>query len=212
MRETHKPFSAWPEIIARERETVSPFLKKLQHLFEDMDRKYHEKATAYGFHCRGCAENCCLTRFYHHTFLEFFYLNEGFQALPPNEKEGIAERAAAATRAYEVMETTGQKTRTMCPLNTDDRCRLYAYRPMICRMHGIPHKLDHPFKGILTGPGCRMFEEISREKNADRFDRTPFYTSLAELEKRLRESLNLNGRVRLTVADMIVIIHGEGTL
>ena len=212
MRDTQKPFNTWPEIIAREREMVSPFLKKLQLLFEDMDRKYHEKAMAYGFHCRGCTDNCCLTRFYHHTFLEFFYLGQGFQALPLKEKEGIAERAAAVTRAYDVMDTTGRKTRMMCPLNTDDRCRLYAYRPMICRMHGIPHKLDHPVKGIITGPGCHMAEAVSQGKNAIRFDRTPFYTALAELEKRLRESLNLNERVRLTVADMIVILHGGDSL
>ncbi|OQY27919.1 MAG: hypothetical protein B6244_09220 [Candidatus Cloacimonetes bacterium 4572_55] len=36
------------------------------------------------------------------------------------------------------------RTSTYCPLLIDDKCSLYAYRPVICRTHGLP--LLHEFE------------------------------------------------------------------
>ncbi len=43
-----------------------------------MDLKYKEAADYYGFDCTGCEDNCCFTRFFHHTLLEYLYIMEGY--------------------------------------------------------------------------------------------------------------------------------------
>ena len=43
--------------------------------------------------------------------------------------------AAAAVLSARVHAATGQER---CPLLSDDRCPLYAARPIICRTHGLP--------------------------------------------------------------------------
>ena len=189
--------------------TMSPFLAELKQLFKEMDRAYRETAVHFGFECRGCEQSCCLTEFYHHTFLEYFYLREGFQNLTASEQARIAKSARCATLAYADKKASDEAMRTLCPLNADQRCLLYSHRPMICRLHGIPHILHHPVKGAVIGPGCHLFEAGRRGKQGLQFDRTPFYTSLAGLEKRLRRTFNLTGKIQLTVADMIEMIAAE---
>ena len=197
------------EKLLSESETWLPFLEKLRRIFQDMDQAYQKAAVGYGFQCQGCEDNCCLTRFHHHTLLEFLYIYEGFQTLATGEKERVVKSAFNVRQVYVEADKTGDSSRIMCPLNTNNRCLLYDYRPMICRAHGIAHKLHHPIKGVVNGPGCHMFTEVKLGKDDFRFNRTPFYTTMAQLEKQLRESMNIAGKIRLTVADMVLFIGGE---
>lgn len=199
------------EKILSKSETWLPYLGKLSRIFQDMDRDYQKAAEGYGFQCQGCEDNCCLTRFYHHTLLEFLYIYEGLQTLATGEKEQVFQRALNVCHAYVKTDKTDDSRRIMCPLNTKNQCMLYDYRPMICRAHGIPHKLRHPVRGVVKGPGCHMFAEGNQGKDDFRFNRTPGYTSMALLEKQLRESMNITGKIRLTVADMVLFI-GEREL
>jgi Fe-S-cluster containining protein len=187
---------------------LRPFLDELRDIFEKMDQSYRETALRYGFECRGCEKSCCSTKFYHHTFLEFFCLREGFLTLTESERSRVAASAGSISAAEAKPKEFHETTRVMCPLNENGRCRLYAHRPMICRLHGIPHILHHPVKGMITGPGCHRFEATCEGENALKLDRTPFYASLADLEKRLRRTLNLSGKIRMTVADMVARFQG----
>jgi Fe-S-cluster containining protein len=190
------------------KKALRPFLDELRGIFEKMDQSYRETASRYGFECRGCEKSCCSTKFYHHTFLEFFYLREGFLTLAASERSRIAASAGSISVADAKPKQSHETIRVMCPLNENRRCRLYAHRPMICRLHGIPHILHHPMKGMITGPGCHTFEATCGGENTLKLDRTPFYASLADLEKRLRRTLNLSGKIRMTVADMIARFQG----
>lgn len=190
-------------------DTCRPYLEKLKGVFKDMDRAYRTAAAGSGFECRGCADNCCLTRFYHHTLLEFMVIYQGLQTLAPTTRDAVVRQAAHVCRAYREADQTDGRIRIMCPLNRHDRCLLYDHRPMICRMHGIPHRLRHPVQGVLNGPGCHMFVDRSREKASAPFDRTPFYTAVALLEKELRQQTKTTQKIRLTIADMILRIHGK---
>ena len=51
-----------------------------------MDADYASVSRAYGFTCRGCDENCCRTKFYHHTFLEYLYIKAGFELFEPDKQ------------------------------------------------------------------------------------------------------------------------------
>ena len=74
-------------------EICRPYLVKLEGIFEEMDRAYQAVASVYGFECRGCSDSCCLTRFYHHTLLEFMVLFEGFGSLAAEDRDTIARQA-----------------------------------------------------------------------------------------------------------------------
>jgi len=75
---------------------------------------------------------------------------------------------------------------------------------MICRLHGLPHEFKTPHMGIRSGPGCDTFTARCRNKKKFPFDRTPFYTRLAQLENRLRRSITFSQKIKMTVAQMIV--------
>ena len=61
----------------RDDDKLSPFFNQLQDIFAEMDCKYDAVAESYGFKCRGCEDNCCLTRFFHHTYLEYLLSADG---------------------------------------------------------------------------------------------------------------------------------------
>ena len=179
----------------------SPYLVRLKDIYDEMDRTYEEAAHRYGFVCRGCDDNCCRTRFYHHTFLEYLYLREGFRVLPKETKREIKNRARVLCD-----QTAREIDRfvQMCPLNLDERCILYAHRPMICRLHGIPHELRKPGMDVQYHQGCVAFHSQYKDSFYFRFDRTPLYLNLGKLEKGLKTAMGITDRVRITVAEMLI--------
>jgi len=180
------------------------FLKQLRAIYASMDLKYSEAAAYYGFNCTGCEDNCCLTRFYHHTVLEYLYILEGFHNLDVEKQTEIKERALKVRRKSVEADRKGKPVRRMCPLNSGGKCILYSSRPMICRLHGIPHELHKPGMDVTYGSGCEAFSKYCSEKDYYRFDRTPFYIKLASLEKDLKQAAGITTKVKMTVADMLI--------
>jgi Fe-S-cluster containining protein len=172
-------------------------LKLLSDLFEEMDSAYTRVARLYGFRCDGCADNCCETRFFHHTLLEYLYVYAGFQALDEKARAAVIDKAGARKFSGE------NPARVMCPLNESGRCLVYDYRPMICRLHGIPHELKRSGGTPALGPGCDEFEQQCGMSPYISFDRTPLYRKMALLEKDLREGLGFENRLKMTIAEMI---------
>jgi hypothetical protein len=70
-----------PDRFAAARDRYLPLLDRLTSLFEQMDAAYDAVAGQYGFFCQGCADNCCRTRFHHHTLIEYLYLMEAMNDL-----------------------------------------------------------------------------------------------------------------------------------
>lgn len=184
-----------------------PFSAKLEKLFADMDAAYERVAGQYDFHCRGCEDNCCLTRFYHHTWAEYFYLRQGFLGLPPEIQKVLGKKAENVIRETEAAEKRNAAPRVMCPLNSEGLCRLYGFRPMICRLHGMAHEMRPPGRNTVFGPGCEAFTKLTRGKDYIPFDRTPFYTQMARLESELKQGLGIHQKIRMTVAEMIINFH-----
>lgn len=186
------------------RNRYMPFLEKLEALYHKMDNQYNQTATRYGFTCRGCEDNCCMSRFYHHTLLEYLHIMEGVEKLAGEIKEKALARAERVNDKLDAADLRGETIRLMCPLNIKGLCSLYGCRPMICRLHGIPHALYHPQKGTLKGPGCHEFQTRCSNQDHIRLDRTPFYIQVAQLEKELRAAMHFPDKIRLTVSQMLV--------
>jgi Fe-S-cluster containining protein len=185
-------------------ETLRIYFDRLRRAFADMDQKYNDAAAYYGFQCTGCRDSCCLTHFYHHTFLEFLYIQKGFNKLEPSGRHAIQAKAEVVCRQTAQARKEGTAVRVMCPLNEAGLCRLYPYRPMICRLHGIPHELQKPGRPVSHGPGCGAFEERCSGRPYFKFDRTPFYFEMAALENEFKQAIGLTDRIKLTIAEMII--------
>ena len=184
-------------------------LKRLENLLGEMESAYEAVAEQYGFRCKGCEDNCCLTRFHHHTLLEVLYLANGVDSLNPADRLKLTAQAASVEQRAVEAGQRGMSVRLMCPLNQDGRCRLYGYRPMICRLHGIPHELHRPDGDVSRHPGCDAFFDQCRKGGKTeyiRFDRTPFYRAMAILEKELRQATGYTEKIKLTIAQMLIAI------
>ena len=184
-------------------QVAAPFLEKLQKLFADMDAAYETVAEGYGFHCIGCVDNCCLTRFYHHTHIEYLYLRQGFHYLTPDLRREIRQRAAEVRCETAALEKTGGSIRLMCPLNAEGLCLVYPHRPMICRLHGPAHELHRPGGEVSYGPGCDAFSRQTEGNAYLPFDRTPFYMEMARIEADLKQTADITQRIKMTIAEMV---------
>ena len=195
-----------PTLFLGRRKNYLPILEQLQRLYQEMDQSYDGVAAQYGFICNGCTENCCQTRFYHHTLLEYLYLMEGLQGLSRNEWQTVRETACRVNQHLNDADRQGKPARIMCPLNLAERCRLYPHRPMICRLHGIPHELHPPGGHVVRNPGCDAFLDQCRARGKTDylpFDRTPYYRRMAMLERELRQKVGYAAKIKLTIAQMI---------
>lgn len=180
------------------------FIERLKRVYAAMDAAYGQAAAAYGFVCDGCEENCCRTRFHHHTLLEYLGLRQGFNQLPDERKAQIRENASAVVEQRIRDLAAGTDAKPMCPLNEAGRCALYARRPMICRLHGIPHELHPPGRAPQLGPGCAEFHRRCGRAVYHPFDRTPLYSELAHLESEFQQILGRHRKIRMTIAEMLL--------
>lgn len=188
---------------------LSAYFERLQNTFVDMDVAYVKASEHYGFQCNGCEDNCCRTRFYHHTYLEYLYIGKGFENLKSPEQNAILAGAKDVCRQSELADKQGLPVRLMCPLNKEGLCTLYHHRPMICRLHGIPHELRKPGQPVIHGAGCGDFDKRCGDISYFRFDRTPFYFEMAKLENEFKQAFGITGKIKMTIAEMIVRIgHG----
>ena len=179
--------------------------RRLAAVFETMDEGWHEVAVANHFRCTGCADNCCETRFHHHTVAEWLMLKDGLDALPDGVRGAVTGRAKDWISAMEAADAEGVPFRRMCPANEDGNCLIYAHRPMICRLHGLAWKMT--LRGqVQEAPGCGLFDEGAPEPPV-LLDRTPFYQAMAEVERFARNKTGYAEKLRLTIAEMVVALE-----
>lgn len=184
---------------------IPKYFTPLVRLYHEIDNAWNQVARKYGFQCNGCEDNCCLSLFFHHTHAEASFLQFGFQALPFQDREHIF----SLSRDY--CRRTFSKTaenhyppaskKIPCPLLNMDRCRLYEFRPMICRMHGLPHELHKPGFDVIKGLGCDAGK--FNDRTYIPFDRTPFYKQMAGIEMNFRQLTGKTGKIKKTIAQIL---------
>jgi Fe-S-cluster containining protein len=108
-------------------------LTRVAEIYKAIDNLYDAAMKHYKFSCEGCADNCCVTKFYHHTNIEDIYLAEGLKRLDEDKKREVLTRAEDVVNIH---NSSPDDVRVMCPLNENGLCIAYAHRPMICRIHG----------------------------------------------------------------------------
>lgn len=134
--------------------TSSPIFQRYEALAAEADRAFGRMQEEYGtlVRCRqGCAD-CCHALF--GLFLvEAAYLQERFRGLARKDRREILLRSRRAARKIGRMQEKWrarkgnsrgesgdlERERVRCPLLNDDlECDLYPFRPITCRVYGIP--------------------------------------------------------------------------
>jgi len=136
----------------------TPYFKRYEALVAKADKAFALVKEQYpeAVKCApGCAD-CCYALF-DLTLIEALYINYHFnQQYTGVEREALLEKAndadrktykikkaafkstQAGTEDEKVLEEMGRE-RIRCPLlNDENRCDLYSYRPIPCRVYGIP--------------------------------------------------------------------------
>lgn len=180
-------------------------LDSLARLYAEMEQAYNLTAQKLGLSCDGCPLNCCKSYFQHHTYLEWAYFWRGLQQSAPKTRDLFRKRAREYVLQSQTLLRMGRRPSIMCPVNQQGWCSLYPYRLMICRLHGVPNQVIMPNKQLKHFPGCQQSQRLTAGmQNPPVLDRTPFYTSLAELENKFLSTVNHKlPRVKLTLAEMI---------
>lgn len=181
----------------------TPFFERLETLYASMDKAWENAAAHYGFVCRGCTDNCCATEFYHYTYIERNYLLSGLKTLTDSKIEAIKKKAKEVCTARAEAKPAERPIRVMCPLNSNGLCQLYKFRPMICRLHGIPHELKKPGSESVRQPGCLDGTPLFNATTYYEFDRTPIYTEMAKIEMEYRHSTGSQARIKETIAEIV---------
>ncbi len=160
------------------------FDSRLKELYEEMDAAYEAVSIQSNFNCIGCdGAKCCSVDLIIHTFVEMVYLKNGLLTLDENTSSRIQKRSTEIVTFKEIDPSGGDYRNSVCAANFDGKCAIYQYRPMICRLAGIPHFIHRPDLTKIYGPGCPRFENRFRSSNPLlQIDRTPFYRRMAELE------------------------------
>ncbi|MCQ2560317.1 MAG: YkgJ family cysteine cluster protein, partial [Clostridia bacterium] len=127
-------------------ENYETLVQEAEFAFRDIAERCKEQVT-----CKVQCADCC------HSFFGLFpieaaYISHQFPKLDRKVRKGVLERAAQAEQRLmdldiELQEKFGDdeekklkeaaKLRVRCPLLSDeDKCVLYQYRPITCRVYG----------------------------------------------------------------------------
>ncbi|MBI5569253.1 MAG: hypothetical protein HY914_04840 [Desulfomonile tiedjei] len=164
--------------------TEEELIPRLVELYHRMDDAYSAVAEKVGLTCEGCdGVKCCTVDLTLHTFMEMHYLRRGFDSLNDAAQLAILDRCRTILKAKQ-QDPWGEAYReSVCALNLHGSCILYAHRPMICRLAGLPHFFVRPDGSQKHSGGCTTFQnKIDTLHPELEIDRTDFYRGMAELE------------------------------
>jgi hypothetical protein len=184
---------------------IDEVMAKLSRLYDRMDRAYTRQASRIGLTCDACDDNCCMTHFHHHTWAEWHYLRRGLLTLRTETRQVVVRRAEQYQTALGGPGECGTTDPLACPLYDGARCLLYACRPMICRLHGVPWILQ---RGRLAGrlqQGCHRSRALLAEGGPPQpLDRTELYAELADVERQARDVTCQPESIRFTIAEVVL--------
>lgn len=104
-----------------------------RQFIEQVDKLAAKLSSRYARHlaCRAGCSGCC----HHHLSVfgvEAAAVREAIEALPE------AARVVIEQQARDVIRREAEGQPVACPLLLDNRCSIYALRPLICRTQGLP--------------------------------------------------------------------------
>ena len=175
---------------------LKDIFEKYEQLAAQAEQSFNEMQQSYG-DCVKCAVQCsdCCNAVFGLFPIESAYLNYRFHELDEPAQKEITARLAdfekSLTAMQEKIRACGDDTgkineimatqRVKCPLlNDQQKCSIYAHRPVTCRVYGIPTIIN----GKIHACWKAGFE---KGKAYPAFDLDGIYKELFELSKNLLE-------------------------
>ena len=181
-------------------------------LVDKADRTFREMQQEYG-ECVSCERHCsdCCHAVFGLFIIEAAYLKQNFDQLGKEAIKAALLRCNEADRALKQLEKmlqsyrddpnmqayTMARERIRCPLLDDNLdCILHSFRPITCRVYGIPTKIQG--KARVCGKSG-----FKKGVNYPAFDLDGVYRDLYDLSKELLEN---SGIVDLEEASLLVSV------
>ncbi len=114
-----------------------PYIDFLNQLDKKLD--VYQKLQSDYIHCKAGCSTCCEKGDYPISQIELEYLMQGYAALDNETKIQIQNNIRD-------IEKGGQ-----CPFLIEQKCSIYPYRPIICRVHGLAYLFKD---GVVKVPYC----------------------------------------------------------
>lgn len=165
-------------------------IPRLAELYRNIDSTYEAVVGEVGFSCGGCdGVKCCTVDLSLHTLIEMLYLRRGLNALGTSRQQNILQRCRQIVRDKRDDPYGSAYRSAVCALNFEGLCSLYEYRPMICRLAGVPHTIARPNGTTVESGGCVRYEnDVLPRYPGPRIDRTQFYREMASIEMEIVRS------------------------
>ncbi len=159
-------------------------IPRLAELYQNIDSTYEAVVDEVGFSCGGCdGVLCCTVDLSLHTLIEMLYLRRGLNSLGTSRQQTILQRCRQMVQDKQEDPRGTAYRSAVCALNFEGLCSLYEFRPMICRLAGVPHLIARPDATTVESGGCVRYEnEILPQYPGTRIDRTQFYRDMAAIE------------------------------
>jgi Fe-S-cluster containining protein len=180
-------------------------LSQVDYWFASVQKRYPKEVVC----GKGCYD-CCLGLF-DISLLDAYYLLQGFNRLPKPVQWQVIQRSkkiiaqirkiqSNLNPPYYLTELSDEDVDTLCDkfaelrcplLGTRNQCLVYEYRPMTCRMHGLP-MIDIEEGGYYDSPKQQRFNIVGwcernfkRKKIAELTDLAYPFTELDKKELEL---------------------------
>lgn len=111
-------------------------------------KKFFDSQKEYICCKEGCSK-CCENGVYPCTELEYQFLKLGFDHLDFETRNTVIENISKIKQT--ISENDGKISNYTCPFLINNRCSVYFFRPLICRVFGLPQYDD---KGVIKVPFC----------------------------------------------------------
>jgi len=175
---------------------ISYLFEPYDNLVATADQAFQRIAGEFG-ECIQCEPHCadCCHAVFGLFLIEAVFLKRDFGQLNEEERKAALQRGRDADKALEKLQKTLKafkddpqmatyslgKARIRCPLlNDHNECILYPYRPITCRVYGIPTKVQ----GVPRVCGQAGFK---KEQTYPVFDLDGTHRELHQLSKELLE-------------------------
>jgi hypothetical protein len=173
--------------------------ERLAELYDKVDAFFARAAARFpgpdGITCHAGCDDCCRRRF-SVTAIEAEVIADGLAALPAEARAALAARATGGDRGA-------------CPaLEAGGRCAIYAFRPVVCRTHGLPIRFA-PAPGTRALPivdACpKNFEgrDLASLPAGDVLDQTTLSTVLGALDTARASEAGRPRGDRVAMADLL---------
>ena len=207
----------------------TPFFKQYEEVLAMADKVF-ERVKNENSECVKCKTKCsdCCNALFDLYLIEALYINDKFnKKFKGGERERLIESSNIADRtiyklkrkAYKDLESGKDENellskmaeeRVRCPLlNDDGMCDLYEYRPITCRLYGIPISIggvSHTC-GLSAFAEGRQYPTVNLEKIHNKL-----YEISAELVKEIKSRHVKLADVIVPLSMALLTIYDEGYL